>query len=102
MADELRGWARGMYPLEAAAELLVRGMHGRFALPGYPWIKRDTGVRGSLEPRYWADLSDVRHTMKLRENWPKAITETVAVFGAASLSRHGLGWWMYPIALVCS
>jgi len=35
----LRSWARGLYPLEAAVELLVRANDGRFANPGYPWIQ---------------------------------------------------------------
>lgn len=35
----LRAWAKGLYPLEAAVELLVRTADGRFASPGYPWIQ---------------------------------------------------------------
>lgn len=35
----LRSWAKGLYPLEAAVELLVRASDGRFANPGYPWIQ---------------------------------------------------------------
>ena len=35
----LRSWAKGLYPLEAAIELLVRTSDGRFANPGYPWIQ---------------------------------------------------------------
>lgn len=35
----LRAWAKGLYPLEAAVELLVRVSDGRFANPGYPWIQ---------------------------------------------------------------
>jgi hypothetical protein len=35
----LRSWAKGLYPLEAAVELLVRTADGRFASPGYPWIQ---------------------------------------------------------------
>ena len=35
----LRSWAKGLYPLEAAVELLVRTAGGRFASPGYPWIQ---------------------------------------------------------------
>lgn len=39
VAAELRTWARGLYALEAAAELLIRAQSGRF-LHG-PWIRRD-------------------------------------------------------------
>ena len=35
----LRAWAKGLYPLEAAVELLVRASDGRFATPGYLWIQ---------------------------------------------------------------
>jgi len=35
----LRLWAKGLYPLESAVELLVRAFDGRFARPGNPWIQ---------------------------------------------------------------
>lgn len=35
----LRSWAKGLYPLEAAVEILVRAFGGRFAAPGNPWIQ---------------------------------------------------------------
>jgi len=35
----LRSWAKGLYPLEAAVEILVRAFDGRFATPGNPWIQ---------------------------------------------------------------
>ena len=35
----LRAWAKGLYPLEAAVELLVRFAASRFAKPGNPWIQ---------------------------------------------------------------
>lgn len=35
----LRLWAEGLYPLEAAVELLVRTFDRRFARPGNPWIQ---------------------------------------------------------------
>ncbi|MCC2592527.1 hypothetical protein LKO27_03715 [Tessaracoccus sp. OS52] len=37
--DDLRQWARGAYPLEAAVELLGRAFGGRFAEPNNPWIR---------------------------------------------------------------
>jgi hypothetical protein len=36
--DRLRAWAKGIYGLEAATELLIRGFDGRFADPGCPWV----------------------------------------------------------------
>lgn len=47
-AEDLRAWAEGDYPSEAAVELLIRALHGRFAQPGNPWIITDDG-------RCWVD-----------------------------------------------
>lgn len=46
----LRTWARGGYATEAAVELLVRAMGGRFAWPDWPWI-RSNPIAGW----YWID-----------------------------------------------
>ncbi|AXH95989.1 hypothetical protein [Ornithinimicrobium avium] len=39
-APELRAWAQGDYPTEAAVELLIRAKGGRFARETQPWIQR--------------------------------------------------------------
>jgi hypothetical protein len=39
--DQLRAWAKGLYPTEAAVELLIRFADGRFAGTGYRWIEPD-------------------------------------------------------------
>lgn len=39
-ARELRAWAQGDYPTEAAVELLIRAKGGRFARESQPWIER--------------------------------------------------------------
>ena len=49
--DDLRHWAAGSYPIEAAPELLLRAFHGRFAQPGHPWIRHDD--------RYWIDFDAI-------------------------------------------
>ena len=36
--EQLRAWAGGSYPLEAATELLIRAFDGRFVQPGCPWM----------------------------------------------------------------
>lgn len=42
--ERLRQWAAGMYPSEAAVEVLLRFQHGRFASRENPWIAdRDGG-----------------------------------------------------------
>lgn len=38
---ELRDWAKGSLPCEAATELLLRGFGGRFVQPDYPWMHSD-------------------------------------------------------------
>ncbi|ACL42087.1 conserved hypothetical protein (plasmid) [Pseudarthrobacter chlorophenolicus A6] len=50
--DELRAWAKGSLPLEAATELLLRGFSGRFVEPGWPWMKNDDG-------RPWIDFASI-------------------------------------------
>lgn len=44
--DRLRNWAKGMYPCEAATELLIRT---RWAEPGQPWV----------EPDGWIDFNKI-------------------------------------------
>jgi hypothetical protein len=39
-ARDLRAWAEGDYPTEAAIELLIRAKGGRFARESQPWIER--------------------------------------------------------------
>jgi hypothetical protein len=51
IAEDLRAWARGSYPIEAATELLIRAFRGRFAQPGHPWNRHDG--------RYWIDFDAI-------------------------------------------
>lgn len=46
----LRTWARGGYAAEAAVELLVRAMDGRFASPEWPWVRSNP-----ISGWYWID-----------------------------------------------
>ena len=49
-AEGLRAWAKGLYPLEAATELLIRG---GFAQSWRPWVLgRDHGG-------YWIDFTEI-------------------------------------------
>ena len=50
--EQLRAWARGVYPSEAATELLIRAFNGRFAEPGWPWIH-------STAQDHWIDFSTI-------------------------------------------
>jgi hypothetical protein len=51
-AAGLRAWARGTYPDEAAAELLIRAFGGRFATRVQPWVVPLDGSN-----RFWCDPS---------------------------------------------
>ena len=46
-AAGLRVWAKGIYPLEAGVELLIRTSGGRFASSALPWI------RAGEDPGWW-------------------------------------------------
>ncbi len=56
-ADELRAWAQGDYPTEAAVELLIRAKGGRFARVSCPWIE-PTGASSSLYRADWDRLRE--------------------------------------------
>jgi hypothetical protein len=49
---QLRAWAKGLYGLEAATELLIRGFNGRFADPGCPWVH-------PTESGHWIDFDSI-------------------------------------------
>ena len=49
---QLRAWAKGIYALEAATELLIRGFDGRFAEPGCPWVH-------PTESGHWVDFDSI-------------------------------------------
>lgn len=52
VAADLRAWAAGAPAVEAAVDLLVAALGGRFARPGNPWIRR--GRDG-----YWFDVDEL-------------------------------------------
>lgn len=52
--DELRRWAKGSYPYEAATEMLLRAFGGRFAQPGQPWVKTEEGYAN-----VWIDFASI-------------------------------------------
>lgn len=51
----LRAWAKGIYPTEAAVQLLLQAFDGRFARPGWPWIQTTESGNHYLDA---AKLSD--------------------------------------------
>lgn len=49
--NALRAWAKGIYPLEAGVELLLRS---GFAGPSRPWVQP-----GETPGRYWIDVDQI-------------------------------------------
>lgn len=58
-ADDLRAWAKGVYTIEAATELLIRGFGGKFAAPGNPWVHTSTEPQGPGQVNAWIDFAAV-------------------------------------------
>lgn len=79
--DALRAWARGLYPLEAATELLIRGCGGRFTETGQAWIHVED--RG----RAWIDFEEL--TEQLAAGGPWSGGERRLLVLAASLGADG-------------
>lgn len=52
--EALRRWAKGLYPLEAGVELLIRAFDGRFANPGQPWVQQ-----GDDPGWWWIDVEQM-------------------------------------------
>src|SRR5699024_5509593 len=59
-AQDLRDWARGIYTIEAAVDLLVRFQGGRCARPGEPGIVAPREQRrGNMQSRHWLDVNQL-------------------------------------------
>lgn len=52
--EALRRWAKGLYPLEAGVELLIRAFDGRFANPSQPWVQQ-----GDDPGWWWIDVEQM-------------------------------------------
>lgn len=50
IAQALRAWAKGIYPIEAGVELLIRT-----GLTGGPWVRCNTEARD----RWWVDVDEI-------------------------------------------
>lgn len=58
-ADDLRAWAKGMYTIEAATELLIRAFGGKFAAPGNPWVHTSAEPQGPGQVSAWIDFAAI-------------------------------------------
>lgn len=52
LTDALRAWAKGIYPTEAAVELLIRS---GLSSAGYPWVQRNL----DSPDRWWVDADQI-------------------------------------------
>jgi hypothetical protein len=52
--EALRRWAKGLYPLEAGVELLIRAFDSRFVSPGQPWVQQ-----GDDPGWWWIDVEQM-------------------------------------------
>lgn len=57
--DDLRVWAKGMYTIEAATELLIRAFGGKFAAPGNPWVHTSAELQGPGQVCAWIDFAAI-------------------------------------------
>ena len=58
-AEDLLAWARGMYTIEAATELVLRGFGGKFAAPGNPWVHTSSTAEGPQQVSAWIDFASI-------------------------------------------
>lgn len=72
---DLRAWAKGIYGTEAAVELLARAFDGRFAEPGWPWI-RDNG-------RAWLEAEEILNHAGALSGGERRLLEVVASLAGA-------------------
>ncbi|MEZ3162196.1 ABC transporter ATP-binding protein [Microbacterium sp. BWT-B31] len=73
--DELREWARGLLPLEAATELLIRT---GWAAPGYGWIRRED------DGRVWIDFESIPERIGALSGGEQRVLRIAASLGADS------------------
>jgi hypothetical protein len=102
--EGLRAWAKGLYPTEAAAELLIRALHGR--LLNGPWIEPtdgdmywfdtdhvdDGGYLSGGEQRILriaASLADSRYKISLNDELPGLDRESLQLVLAAVAHANG-------------
>ncbi|GGU26608.1 hypothetical protein [Nocardioides albus] len=84
LAQSLREWARGLYSLEAAVELLIWFNHGRL-LDG-SWIEHD-----SEGARYWFSADMVPTDGGELSGGERRVLEIAASLAEPSLAKVGLG-----------
>lgn len=93
--QDLRDWARGIYPLEAGVELVVRSCGGRFASPGNPWICKSSAsqwyvdvdelTEDELAPLSGGETALLRVAAALLGGTPVDLNDTLPRLDRASL-----------------
>lgn len=83
--DGLRASARGIYASEAAAELLIRAFHGRFASPDWLWIHE-----GNRVGHYWLDPESLlAYSGGLSAGERRVLSVVAALASSGSLTDMG-------------
>ena len=77
--EQLRAWASGKYPLEAATELLIRSFHGRFVEPGWPWVHR-------TDHGQWIDFAAIPEQISGQSGGEQRLLRIAASIGATDAS----------------
>jgi len=71
--DQLRSWARGMYTIEAATELLIRT---GWAFPDHLWMKREE------DGRVWIDFTAIPDAISAYSGGEQRVLRIAASIGA--------------------
>lgn len=84
----LRAWARGLYPLEAATELLIRT---GFARPRDPWVQR-TPSGGTDPDDIWIDFASMpEHAGAMSSGERRLLMFAASLSDAIDAPKIGLG-----------
>lgn len=99
LTERLRAWAKGLYPVEAGVELLIR--QGKALYDGAPWI-HDDGDRAWLDPQ-----TLLRETGAWSGGEKRIVAIAASLIGdsrtnlsdeVSGLDRHGLALVLAAIA----
>lgn len=78
-SQQLRDWAKGSLPLEAATELLIRAFGGCFSAEGHPWVVKDKQY-GNL----WIDFEAIPENVGGLSGGEKRFLLIVASLGGST------------------
>jgi hypothetical protein len=112
--EELRAWAKGIYPTEAATELLIRFADGRFASAGRPWTNNSShgawidfdligdncGAYSGGEQRVLMIIASIGGGEPVDMNWALSGLDRQSLDLVLSAVAHAAGGNQYPDAFM--